>query len=278
MPTGPPLHLRPRRACGKGHGASSSKTASSRRSTRFSKRHSRRSSDRLPPEPHRARLPPGRWRQLRRKPLTRWTGCTGPTATSSSRSRPATTPSTEAVAGGFGAYRLTNDYGPILTTRIRTSSASIPGMTIVDADQRVFFDGNSKLYDKSDAGFCFVLTAMTVGRRSRIEYEDRARRPHGRRTLMQAPLRLVHARCRGQGRILRWLRSASRSCSSSPTHLLDEPSSAGGKTSSRRTRSSRHAQDGLDRKREQASVSASRVTNTRYVGAEVLEGSRLHRG
>jgi hypothetical protein len=30
---------------------------------------------------------------------------------------------------------------------------------IADADQRVYFDGNSKLYDKSDAKWAFVLTA-----------------------------------------------------------------------------------------------------------------------
>jgi hypothetical protein len=34
-----------------------------------------------------------------------------------------------------------------------------PGLLIADADQRVFFDGNSKLYDKSDAKWAFVLTA-----------------------------------------------------------------------------------------------------------------------
>ena len=66
----------------------------------------------------------------------------------------------EAAAGGFGAYRLaatyTDEYDPDDDTqRIN------PGLAIVDADQRVFFDLNSKLYDKSDAQFAFVVTAMT---------------------------------------------------------------------------------------------------------------------
>jgi hypothetical protein len=34
-----------------------------------------------------------------------------------------------------------------------------PGLLIADADQRVYFDGNSKLFDKSDAKWAFVLTA-----------------------------------------------------------------------------------------------------------------------
>jgi hypothetical protein len=66
----------------------------------------------------------------------------------------------EAASGGFGAYRLTN----VLADEYDKDNdyqRINPGMTIVDADQRVFFDGNSKLYDKSDARFAFVLTANT---------------------------------------------------------------------------------------------------------------------
>jgi hypothetical protein len=66
----------------------------------------------------------------------------------------------EAVAGGFGAYRLVNvlaDPYDLDSDEQRIN----PGMLIADADQRVFFDANSKLYDKSDARFCFVLTGWT---------------------------------------------------------------------------------------------------------------------
>ena len=65
----------------------------------------------------------------------------------------------EAAAGGFGAYRLVNDYSDPLN-KDDDSQRVNPGLIIVDADQRVFFDPNSKLYDKSDARFAFVLTAM----------------------------------------------------------------------------------------------------------------------
>jgi len=66
----------------------------------------------------------------------------------------------EASAGGFGAYRLTNEWADPYDKESDYQRIN-PGMVIVDADQRVFFDGNSKLYDKSDARFCFVLTAYT---------------------------------------------------------------------------------------------------------------------
>lgn len=66
----------------------------------------------------------------------------------------------EAVRGGFGAYRLLNVLADPYD--IQSDAQRInPGLIIVDADQRVFFDGNSKLYDKSDARFAFVLTALT---------------------------------------------------------------------------------------------------------------------
>jgi hypothetical protein len=66
----------------------------------------------------------------------------------------------EAVAGGFGSYRLVN----VLADPYDLDSDDQrinPGMLIADADQRVFFDANSKLYDKSDARRCFVLTGWT---------------------------------------------------------------------------------------------------------------------
>lgn len=66
----------------------------------------------------------------------------------------------EAVSGGMGAYRLKNEWADPYDKDSDEQRIN-PGLTIVDADQRVFFDGNSKLYDKSDARFCFVTTAMT---------------------------------------------------------------------------------------------------------------------
>jgi hypothetical protein len=64
----------------------------------------------------------------------------------------------EAAAGGFGAYRLANDYADP-DDKDNDEQRVNPGLLIADADQRVFFDGNSKLYDKSDAKWAFVLTA-----------------------------------------------------------------------------------------------------------------------
>lgn len=66
----------------------------------------------------------------------------------------------EAVSGGFGAYRLTNEYADPYDKDSDAQRIN-PAMAIVDADQRVFFDPNSKLYDKSDARFAFVLTALS---------------------------------------------------------------------------------------------------------------------
>jgi hypothetical protein len=66
----------------------------------------------------------------------------------------------EAVAGGFGAYRLTNEWedeGDKDNDHQRINPASI----IVDADQSVFFDLQARLYDKSDARFAFVRTKLT---------------------------------------------------------------------------------------------------------------------
>ena len=64
----------------------------------------------------------------------------------------------EAQGGGFGAYRLCNDYADPLDPDSDEQRIN-PGLIIVDADQRVYFDPNSKLYDKSDAKYAFVLTA-----------------------------------------------------------------------------------------------------------------------
>jgi hypothetical protein len=64
----------------------------------------------------------------------------------------------EAAGGGFGAYRLANDYADP-ADKENDEQRINPGLLIADADQRVFFDGNSKLYDKSDAKWAFVLTA-----------------------------------------------------------------------------------------------------------------------
>lgn len=65
----------------------------------------------------------------------------------------------EGVNGGIGAWRLTNvycdEYDP------DNDDQRIAFEPIVDADQSVFWDQNSRLYDKSDARFCFVLSAMS---------------------------------------------------------------------------------------------------------------------
>jgi hypothetical protein len=66
----------------------------------------------------------------------------------------------EAVAGGFGAYRLLNVWADPYDKDSDHQRIN-PGMLIADADQRVFF-GPSKLYDKSDAPYAFLLTADTV--------------------------------------------------------------------------------------------------------------------
>lgn len=63
----------------------------------------------------------------------------------------------EASRGGFGAYRLTTEWADPLD-KDNDEQRINPGLTIVDADQSVFFDPDSKLYDKSDARYAFVLT------------------------------------------------------------------------------------------------------------------------
>lgn len=66
----------------------------------------------------------------------------------------------EAFSGGFGAWRLTNEWddeGDKDNDHQRINPASL----IRDADQSVYFDMNAALYDKADARFGFIVTAMT---------------------------------------------------------------------------------------------------------------------
>jgi hypothetical protein len=64
----------------------------------------------------------------------------------------------EGTAGGMGAYRLTNEWADPYDKDSDHQRIN-PGFAIVDADQRVFFDPDSVLYDKSDAKYGFVITA-----------------------------------------------------------------------------------------------------------------------
>lgn len=66
----------------------------------------------------------------------------------------------EACAGGFGAYRLTNEWADPLDKDSDEQRIN-PAAAIVDADQSVFFDPNAVLYDKSDARFAFVVRSLT---------------------------------------------------------------------------------------------------------------------
>lgn len=66
----------------------------------------------------------------------------------------------EAIGGGFGATRSTTEWDDEQdkdNDHLRINPAAI----IADADQSVFFDLNAKLYDKSDARFAFIRSAMT---------------------------------------------------------------------------------------------------------------------
>lgn len=65
----------------------------------------------------------------------------------------------EGAAGGYGAWRLTNELEDEYDTD--NDQQRICFRAIVDADQSVFWDPNAKLYDKSDAKYCFVITAMS---------------------------------------------------------------------------------------------------------------------
>ena len=65
----------------------------------------------------------------------------------------------EAVGGGFGAWRLRNEYEDEYDDEDDRQRIRIE--PIYDADSTVFFDLNAKRQDKSDARSCYVLTAMT---------------------------------------------------------------------------------------------------------------------
>jgi hypothetical protein len=65
----------------------------------------------------------------------------------------------EAVQGGIGAWRLINRYEDEYDPE--NDYQRICFEAIVDADQSVFWDLNAKLYDKSDAKFAYVVTAMS---------------------------------------------------------------------------------------------------------------------
>jgi hypothetical protein len=63
----------------------------------------------------------------------------------------------EGVDGGFGAYRLTQEYADPYDKESDAQRIN-PGCTITDADQRVYF-GPSDRYDKCDAPYAFLITA-----------------------------------------------------------------------------------------------------------------------
>lgn len=65
----------------------------------------------------------------------------------------------EALCGGFGAYRLTNEYED--EYRSDDERQRIRWEPITDADTCVYFDPASKRQDKSDAKYCFVLSSTS---------------------------------------------------------------------------------------------------------------------
>jgi len=65
----------------------------------------------------------------------------------------------EAVGGGFGAWRLSNQYED--EGDPENEKQRIVFQPIFDADTSVFFDLNAKRQDKKDAQCCYVLVAMT---------------------------------------------------------------------------------------------------------------------
>jgi len=67
----------------------------------------------------------------------------------------------EGASGGFGAWRLCNEYED--DSDADNDHQRIRIEQIVDADQRVYFDLDAKLYDKSDARFAYVMHSMTIG-------------------------------------------------------------------------------------------------------------------
>lgn len=62
----------------------------------------------------------------------------------------------EAIQGGFGAYRQSTDWADPYD-KDSDDQRVIPAILIGDADQCVYFDPASKLYDKSDAKWAFVI-------------------------------------------------------------------------------------------------------------------------
>lgn len=65
----------------------------------------------------------------------------------------------EAVGGGFGAWRLSNQYED--EGDPENEQQRIVFQPIFDADTSVYFDLNAKRQDKKDADTCYVLSAMT---------------------------------------------------------------------------------------------------------------------
>lgn len=65
----------------------------------------------------------------------------------------------EGAAGGMGAFRLMNEYED--ESDPDNDHQRICIEQVVDADQRVYFDLDAKLYDKSDARFAYVMHSMT---------------------------------------------------------------------------------------------------------------------
>lgn len=64
----------------------------------------------------------------------------------------------EAVQGGYGAWRLTNEYAEEYDPDNDHQQVSL--VAIPEADQSVYWVGG-KLYDKSDATGCYVISALT---------------------------------------------------------------------------------------------------------------------
>ena len=75
----------------------------------------------------------------------------------------------EAVAGGFGAYRLRCVYED--EEDDENTKQRIVFEPINDADTSVYFDSNAKRADKTDANHAFVLTAMSR-QAYEVEYDD----------------------------------------------------------------------------------------------------------
>lgn len=85
----------------------------------------------------------------------------------------------EAITGGFGAWRLTNEWEDE-SDKDNDFQRINPASIITDADQSVFFDPNARLYDKSDAGYAFIRTALTREAFDEAYGEDReAEFPNG---------------------------------------------------------------------------------------------------